>query len=851
MDATKTNQQGSLPFYAVEAEAVAAELESSPRGLSQAERAHRLADSGPNAMPGRKPEPWWKEFLEAFTEPLQLLLIAVAVLSGIFGELTDAIAVGTLILVVAVVETTTELRAKRAIQSLREMTAPTARVLVDGTVTTVAAADVVPGDILILESGDIVAADARILNARGLKADESAFTGEAQAASKSADAVSAEAPLAERSSIVFAGTAVVAGEGKAVVARTAADTELGQMGLLVSTSREPATPLQRGMAQLAKWVLVAALAASILVPIVGLLTGHPWQEMVLTGLTVAFATVPEELPILVTVLLAVGSRQMAKQGALVRRLRAVESIGSITAILTDKTGTLTQNRLRLERVYGNKADVLNVGLHTQVPGIESTEPIESEIRTHAINAGLNVNGRELFAVPFDPSRRRASRAWVTDDGIEWLAVSGAPEAVLDLCVFDDAERVGQEAEAASMARDGLRVIAYARKKLPAGALQGPEAETGLEFVGLAGFQDPLREGVPEAVATLSGAGVKTLMVTGDHPDTAAAIAKQSGMTPQVITGPEFDALDDAEATAKLNHGTVIARATPTTKHRAVRLMQAQGHVVAVTGDGANDAPALAAADVGIALGKSGTQLAREAAGMVLTDDSYPTVVSAVAKGRNITAQLRRAVAFYLGAKLALVAVMLLALAVGLPTPFQPQHIILLEVFMDLGASVAFVSEPSAPRTMERPPRRPGASFLDGSFFRDFLTVALTLFLATAATYWLLGPAGDSGVTGDPGVARTGAVLAWLAAHAVIAWTLRTRPGLSWRANPAFPLWAAAAIIAGLVLAATPLGTALGFTLLDANQLGTAILCAAVAALCAIVLRFVWPEPNRTDIALKA
>ncbi len=324
-------------------------------------------------------------------------------------------------------------------------------------------------------------------------------------------------------------------------------------------------------------------------------------------------------------------------------------------------------------------------------------------------------------------------------------------------------------------------------------------------MGLAAFTDPLRDGVPAAVAALAGAGVSTLVVTGDHPVTAAAVAAQAGLpTTSPLPGSAADAMPDTELAARLRHGTVIARAAPALKHRVVRLLQQRGEIVAVTGDGANDAPALAAANVGIALGRHGADLARASAGLVLTDDAYPVVTAAIAKGRNITAQLRRAVAFYLGAKLALVTILLAELAAGLPIVFPPAQIVLLELFMDLGASVAFVAEPAAPAAMHRPPRPPGSGFLDRAVLAAIATTAVTLTLAVLPAYLL--PAHLGLTTGQ---ARSAAVLAWLAAHALIAWMLRTQPALPWKANPAFPGWAAAALATGTVFTLTPASQLIG------------------------------------------
>jgi len=807
--------EGEACWHALDAAAVLARLGSGPSGLADTEHARRLAAYGPNLPEGqRKREPWWEELGESFTEPLQLLLIAVAVLSAVFGELRDAIAIAAVIAAVAVTETVTEVRAGRAIEALRAMTAPTARLQREGHASEVSAASLVPGDVVAVEAGDIVPGDARVLAARSLRVDESTLTGEAEPVGKSEQPVPAATGLAGRSSLLHAGTAVLAGEGTAVVVATGQATELGKLGRLAAGTREPPTPLQKAMSQLARAVLVAAIAASVLVPAVGLAAGQPWRDMLLAGLTVAFATVPEELPILITLLLALGGRQLARQGALLRRLRAGETLGAVTTLVTDKTGTLTENRLYLATITGDRRAVLATAVASQPQRAARREPMETELARAAAADGIAPTGPEVAVFPFDPVRKLVSRARQASDGAIILAVSGAPEAVLARCTLGPAARASVTATLAQLTGDGQRVIGFARRHLSGVPADRDTTETGLDYVGLAAFTDPLRHGVPAAVATLTTAGVSTVVVTGDHPATAGAVAARAGLpASQAIEGGDAETMPDTELQSRLRHGAVIARATPALKHRIVQLLQKRGEIVAVTGDGANDAPALAAANVGIALGRRGADLARAAAGIVLTDDAYPTVTAAIAKGRNITAQLRRAVAFYLGAKLALVAILVTALAAGLPIPFQPVHIVLLELFMDLGASVAFVAEPTAPTAMHRPPRPPGTGFLDRSVLAAITTTAAALTLAVLPAYLILA---HSGATTSQ--ARAAAALAWLAAHALIAWMLRTQPALPWRANPAFPSWALAAIAAGIIFTLTPAAQLLGLQALPLHWL---------------------------------
>jgi Ca2+-transporting ATPase len=661
---------GQPCWHALDAETALARLRTSPAGLTDGERAACLA-CGPNTPEGqRKREPWWQELGESLAEPLQLLLIAVAVLSAVFGELRDAIAIAAVIAAVAVTETVTEVRASTAIEALRAMTAPVARLRREGHPEEVPAASLVPGDVLAVEAGDVAPADARVLAARGLRADESTLTGEAEPVGKSGQPVPEEAGLAARSSLLHAGTAVVAGEGTAVVVATGAATELGKIGQLAAGTREPPTPLQAAMSQLARAVLVAAIAASILVPAVGLAAGQPWRDMLLAGLTVAFATVPEELPILITVLLALGGHQLARQGALLRRLRAGETLGAVTTVVTDKTGTLTENHLRLAQIIGDRRQVLGTALAAQPAQVSRREPLETELAAAAAAEGITCDAGETVVFPFDPARKLVSRARHAASGVT-LAVSGAPEAVLGRCRLDPATRQAALAALTRLTERGMRVIGFARRHLDHIPADRDDAETGLGYVGLAAFTDPLREGVPAAVAALTDAGVATVVVTGDHPATTA-IAAQAGLpTSQVIEGGDAETMPGTELQPRLRHGTVIARATPALKHRIVQLLQQRGEIVAVTGDGANDAPALAAANVGIALGRRGADLARAAAGIVLTNDAYPVVTAAIAKGRNMTAQLRRAVAFYLGAKLALVTILVTALAAGIIFTLTP------------------------------------------------------------------------------------------------------------------------------------------------------------------------------------
>jgi Ca2+-transporting ATPase len=803
------------PAAAVHGEPVRAVWErvgSRPSGLT-AEEVQGRRGPATTQSEGSRGGDVLEELAESLAEPLMLLLIAVAVLSAIFGELRDAIAISVVIVIIGAVEAIAEVRAKRALRALRDLSAPNALVRRAEGVEAVPVGELVIGDVLLVEAGTVVAADARVVAADGLAADESRLTGEPMAAAKGPEPVDIETPLAERSSLLHAGTAVIAGAGEAVVVAVGDDTEIGHLGRLVAQAKEPPTPLQRAMAELARYALVVAVVACVVVPLVGIIRGQPAREMLLAGLTLAFATIPEELPILVTALVALGGLRLAKRGVLVRRLRAAEAVGAITVLLADKTGTLTENRLLIEHVDGDPEHVLRVAAaaHGAAP---AQDPVD---RALAEAVAERTAGSRAARHPFDPVRRRESAVWREPDGA-WVAVKGAPEAVLDACAMSEAARVSALADVKRLADEGLRVIAVAERRAAAAPIDADDAEAELDFVGLAGFRDPLRAGVGDAVAEIAHAGVRTIVVSGDHPDTVGATAREAGLGASEVLhgGAPLSALDDDALAGHLRGEAVIARATPEDKLRLVRVLQDRGESVAVTGDGVNDAPALAAANVGIAMGARGTDLAREAADLVLVDDAYPAIVGAIESGRALASQLRRAVAFYLGAKIGLVIVIAVPLLLGLPAPFHPVHIVILELFMDIGASIAFVSEPSAPGAMRRSPRDPARRFLDDAELSAIALTAAALTAAVLPTFLVV----ESRWGTDMAIAA--AVGGWLTANAAIAWTLRAQPRLAWRRNIAFPAWALIAIASAAVLSLTEVGATLGVEPLNGAAIGITI-----------------------------
>lgn len=802
------------------------------RGLSSEAARERLQRVGRNEIAAAEREPWWKEVGEALTEPLVLLLIAVGVLYALLGELGDAITIFLVILAVAGIEVVNEARAKRAIASLGTLSAPTATLVRDGQALTVAAAELVPGDLVLLEPGKRVPADLRLLETEALRIEEASLTGESLPVAKEADVLLPSATdLGDRRNLAFAGTIVTAGKGRGAVTATGHVTELGRIAGLTKTAREPRTPLQLQLRQLSRWLVLVALGFSVLVPVLGVVVaGQPFQEMLLTGLTLAFATIPEELPILITIILGLGAYRLARRRAIVKRLQAAETLGSVSVIGTDKTGTLTENRMRVAELFTDgaarslangkrpalAARVLEIGAlandaqfsraHGQLTFVG--DPTETALLAAARDAGydlvaLRAAARIVDEHPFDDARKRMSVLYERA-GERWLALKGAPESVLAICSracadgrmeeLDVARRQALQAATDAMAARGLRVLAFAERRVaPDERLEAAAAESDLAFVGLAGLEDPPRPEVPRAVAQLQAAGVRVLMLTGDHPATARAIAERVGIDAgRVVVGRELDRADgNLEELAR--RASVFARITPEHKLLLVRALQDQGEVVAVTGDGVNDAPALREAAIGVAMGRIGTDVAREVADLVLADDNFATVTEAVRGGRTLYENLHKAVRYYLAAKVALVTASLVAVLANLPVPFTPLQIVVMELFMDLGASTTFLAEPPESDVMARPPRDPRRPFMDRSMRVGIVVGGLSLAAAVFVAYrWAL----QQGASVPS--ARTAAFVAWMVGHVVLAAHMRAERQPLLRtpplANRPFLLWVGAALI---------------------------------------------------------
>jgi len=693
--------------------------EHATRGLSSAAAAQQLAAGGRNELDPPRPRSPWRMFTRQFASAVIWLLVAGAAISAVLGELADAIAIAAILIINAVVGFLQEHRAERAVLALRRMTAPRARVLRDGLQVTVPAAEVVRGDVLILEAGDIVAADATLIEVHALASNEAALTGESLPVEKSLAPSVPGAALDEQRDHVFAGTSISAGVGRAVVTTTAMATELGKIATLLATVHDDATPLQRRLAQVSRTLLLASGGIVVIVAGVGLARGQSLFEVFLSAVALAVAAVPEALPATVTVALALGVRRMAARNALVRKLAAVETLGCTAVICTDKTGTLTTGVMSVRELWGPDHGVLldaasaccdaELGAGDAADAGDPTElAILAEAALHGIARGaIEAQRPRLDVLPFDPVRRYMTvrRA----DGR--LYAKGAFEAIAARC-RGDLEAAGRTV--AQMSARGLRVLAVA---------VGTDAQaTELELVGVIGLADPPRGEAIAAVAAARRAGIRTVMITGDHPTTAAAIARELGI------------VRDGEALDEVVH----ARATPEDKLRIVRAWKARGVVVAMTGDGVNDAPALREAHVGIAMGKSGTEVTREVSDIVLADDNFATIVEAIREGRGIFANIRKALVFVLAGNVAELGVMLAASLAGLPLPLLPLQLLWINLVTDGLPALALVMEPVDADAMAHPPRPSEEPILRRVEWRSILVGgALELAVTLSVYVWAL------------------------------------------------------------------------------------------------------------------
>jgi Ca2+-transporting ATPase len=745
-------------WHALPTADVIRQLESdSSAGLSPAEASSRLALHGANRLEEQVRRSWPMMLLAQFTDVMVLVLLVAALIAALVGEPVDAIAIFVIVILNAGIGFVQEFRAERAMEALRSLAAHRAHVVRGGEIIDVAADGLVPGDIVALEAGDVVPADIRMTESARLQAEEASLTGESMPVEKrELETHDADAPLGDRHSMVYKSTLITRGRGKGIVVATGMRTELGRIAKLLS-AESGKTPLQKRLTHFGRRLAALVIVICAVIFVAGWLRGEPLMTMFLTAVSLAVAAIPEALPAVVTISLALGAARMVDQQALIRRLPAVETLGSVTVICSDKTGTLTENRMTLTRTFvgGMEADQLGSDdsslqlamimalcndAHRGASGDLQGDPTETAL-LDAIPADQFDELQRLYPrlgeLPFESERARMSTFHSTDGGVLML-VKGAPEALLPLADAvwkqpdKEAALAGLEAKAAEMAANGQRVLAFARKylqTLPDLEEDAEAIESGLEIVGLAALMDPPREEARQAVAQCQRAGITPMMITGDHPETARAIAATLGIAPgdtPALTGKDLARMSDAQLGQAVETARVYARISPEQKIRIVEALQGKGEFVAMTGDGVNDAPALKQADIGIAMGCIGTEVAREAASMVLLDDNFATIVRAVREGRRIFDNIRHFVKYTMTSNAGEIWTLFLAPFLGLPIPLLPIHILWINLLTDGLPGLALAAEPEARDIMRRPPRSPQESLFAGGMWQHILWVGLLI-----------------------------------------------------------------------------------------------------------------------------
>jgi len=723
-------------------------------GLSAAQAAQRLAQDGPNALPGGQHRSLLSIAAETVREPMFLLLLAAGTLYLVFGDLQEGLTLFGFVVVTVALTLYQEGKTERAIEALRDLTSPRALVIRDGKPQRIAGRDVVRGDLLKLSEGDRVAADALLVSADGVRADESLLTGEAVPVGKRVaqpDELARAANPSETARVppggddqpaVYAGTLIVQGHAMARVTATGARSEIGRIGTALGTVENARSPLQKQTAVLVRNLALLALALSLVLVVVhGLMKGD-WLQALLAGIALAMAMLPEEYPVVLTVFPALGARRLSKEGVLTRRINAIETLGATTVLCSDKTGTLTENRMTVTHLVAGGVglgerlaldsltdetlpeafhDLVEMAILASV--VDPFDPMEKAFhqlgeRFLADTEHLHRDWRLVQTYALSPALRAMSHVWAAaGDGAQTVAAKGAPEAVMALCHLDQARSAHIASVVDELAAEGLRVLAVARGSFIGQDWPANEHDFDFEFTGLLGLADPVRPEVPAAVAECRAAGIRVVMITGDYPATARAIAHQAGLAERdgdVLSGDEMATLGDEALRDRMATVSVCARIAPEQKLRIVQALKARGDIVAMTGDGVNDAPALRAAHVGVAMGGRGTDVARESASLVLLDDNFAAIVAAVRLGRRIFDNLRKAMSYILAVHVPIAGMALLPVLFGWPALLYPMHIALLELIIDPACSVAFENEPAEIDVMQRPPRDAGAPLFGGA-----------------------------------------------------------------------------------------------------------------------------------------
>ena len=852
-------------WYQMTAEEALRGMESSHGGLSSGQAEVRCGQFGENVLQEHAGKKIWQVFLEQFQDLLVLILIVAAAISVLSGSGESAAVIFAVITMNAVLGTIQHEKARKSLESLKKLSAPVAQVLRDGKSQEIPAAKVVPGDIVLLDAGSLVAADGRLLECYNLQVNESSLTGESLPVEKRAGVEDvAGIPLGDQYNMVFAGSLVTGGRGVFVVTATGMETELGKIARLMNMAKEKKTPLQVSLDQFSTHLAALILGICVLVFELSLYRGTSVLESLMFAVALAVAAIPEALGSIVTIVQAMGTQQMAREHAIIKDLKAVESLGCVSVICSDKTGTLTQNRMTVEQVLVD-GRVLQPGqlrlydpvqryfLYGAVLDNDAVvqgdvcmgDPTEAALLAMALRADVSPEAlrREmprLGELPFDSGRKRMSTLhWC--DGICVLFTKGAPDVLLERTdqiltksgvrpmTPEQKKQIRQQNE--SWAAGGLRVLAVAYRPLEQMQACSLELEDSCIFLGIAAMLDPPRPESNPAVLTAKKAGIRPVMITGDHPVTALAVAEKTGILEAgdlAVTGPGLDQMTDGELDRKLEYISVYARVSPEHKIRIVEAWQRQGRIVAMTGDGVNDAPALKKADIGVAMGIMGTEVSKDAASMILTDDNFATMIKAVANGRNVYRNIRNAVQFLLSGNMAGILCVLYASILALPMPFAPVHLLFINLLTDSLPAIAIGMEPQEEGLLDQPPRDPKEGILTAAFLLRLVLQGMLIAVSTMTAYHV-------GMdTGGAGTASTMAFSALTLARLFHGFNCRSSHSLlslGIRSN----MWSVMAFETGTLLLAAVLflpGLQVLFAVADlsARQLATVLVCAFVPTL---------------------
>lgn len=766
-------------YYQLSAEEVKQDINGKQEPLTAAEVKAHQEKFGPNELVEGKKKTTLQIFLEQYKDFLVIILIAAAIVSGFLGDAESAIVILIVITINAILGTVQTVKAEQSLASLKKLSGPEAKVLRDGSVVPIPSAEVTVGDIVMLDAGDYIPADGRLLESASLKVDESALTGESLGVEKMTDAIEGEVPLGDRTNMVYSGSFVTYGRGSFVVTGIGMETEVGKIASLLKTTSEKKTPLQVNLDQFGQKLSIIILVFCGILFGINVFRGGNIGDAFLFAVALAVAAIPEALSSIVTIVLSFGTQKMAKEHAIIRKLQAVEGLGSVSIICSDKTGTLTQNKMTVEQYYVNEtvipADKIDVkdseqeklmyfsilcNDSTNVDGVEIGDPTETALINLGSKLGLDIQKirgeypRESEN-PFDSDRKLMSTKHTIDE-TPIMVVKGAVDVIMGRTASiqcgdevraitpEDIEKI--EAQNQSFSREGLRVLGFAYKAVSAEEELSLEDENNLTFLGLIAMMDPPREESMAAVAECKRAGIRPIMITGDHKVTAAAIAKRIGILEdesEACEGAVIDSMSDEELKNFVEGISVYARVSPEHKIRIVRAWQEKGNIVAMTGDGVNDAPALKQADIGVAMGITGSEVSKDAASMVLTDDNFATIVKAVENGRNVYQNIKNSIQFLLSGNFGAILAVLYASIAGLPVPFAPVHLLFINLLTDSLPAIALGLEPHSKKVMDEKPRPMNESILTKDFLTKIGTEGLCIGITTMIGF-MIGLTGEGG-----------------------------------------------------------------------------------------------------------